>query len=922
MKYRRILLSAFLFGLSFAYGCRKASLIPARTTVKQKYRENVRKVIEASGENAAELRRFLLHYQNDKKRLEAASFLIANMPLCDAASMSAEALSEHIDYAFKARSEMPWGENIPWSTFLHFVVTHRASGEPAQRYRKLFYDEIAPLVRNCRTMAEAALKVNEWCFLKAVYKPSSWRDQGPLSTVKRGWGRCEEEMILYISAARSVCIPARQCYTPRWQFSNSNHAWVEVWADGNWSYLGACEPKVVLNSAWFSAPAKLAVFVISTVYGEMDKTDELIYRKGKGCTFINSTPVYTKPCVLKVKVLDKDGAPLAKAKVFVSIFNYNIFYPSFSITTDEKGEGSLIVGRGTMLLSVAKDGNKDCQLAQVVPDRDTLVTLDMRENRTLSGEYWIRFGSGPKAVDGDEAISDETKKRLRDRMKMFAKARAAEFKGYKCAIASFLGINYDEKLEDAKDKTEEIARYKKEWESPLAKALLTSGANCFELIRALSASPPEQYETMVKYISTMEDKDLLECNAADILADVDFALKARYAAEESGFCSYEDEVFYEYVLANRIYREPYSCWRPFVSERVSGFRDGDLNFAARSINEYVKLLRDVDPGSFGGILTPVEIAKSGAVERDCERSIAAVAMFRALGIPARYKNDWDWVEFFDGSEWLPLYPKEPDRLGSRNAKEGDEKESAYAKPATVEIQLLLDGKPINKAWQRFYLHFSISTFTNDGYFSWASFEEPVFDAGKKCHVVKLSPGDYYLTTGKRNSINEPFVHILPFTCKEGETVKLQLETGIPEDGSLPIVRNPGSFVNIEGVTLTGKKFSLSESLKTGRKIILTFFDPFSEPCVGMMPQLMQFLNREDVEIIGIGTGGSADDFRSFVSKHCRGLEVIHDADGELAKKYKTGEMPSILVLAPDGRIIMWYEGHNLQIGELLEKALK
>ena len=60
-------------------------------------------------------------------------------------------------------------------------------------------------------------------------------------------GRCGEESTLAVSAMRSVGIPARQCYVPRWAHCDDNHAWVEVWADGDWHYLGACEPEPVLD---------------------------------------------------------------------------------------------------------------------------------------------------------------------------------------------------------------------------------------------------------------------------------------------------------------------------------------------------------------------------------------------------------------------------------------------------------------------------------------------------------------------------------------------------------------------------------------------------------------------------------------------------------------------------------------------------
>ncbi len=69
------------------------------------------------------------------------------------------------------------------------------------------------------------------------------------------YGRCGEESTFLVAALRSVGIPARQVYTPRWAHTDDNHAWVEAWADGKWYFLGACEPEPVLNLGWFNAPA-------------------------------------------------------------------------------------------------------------------------------------------------------------------------------------------------------------------------------------------------------------------------------------------------------------------------------------------------------------------------------------------------------------------------------------------------------------------------------------------------------------------------------------------------------------------------------------------------------------------------------------------------------------------------------------------
>ncbi|GKT28937.1 transglutaminase domain-containing protein, partial [Aduncisulcus paluster] len=163
--------------------------------------------------------------------------MIANLPPSDRAGLSAKELTENIDYAFLARESTKWGKNVSWSDFLHYVLPHRVSQEKATSWRKLFFNELIPLVAECESMEEAVLAVNRWCFSKTGFKSTQRWDQNPLMTINRGWGRCEEAVILTVCALRSVGIPERQAMVPAWQHSNDNHTWTEVQVDGKWHYI-------------------------------------------------------------------------------------------------------------------------------------------------------------------------------------------------------------------------------------------------------------------------------------------------------------------------------------------------------------------------------------------------------------------------------------------------------------------------------------------------------------------------------------------------------------------------------------------------------------------------------------------------------------------------------------------------------------
>ncbi len=185
---------------------------------------------------------------------EAMEFLYAYMPLSDLADYEPSFYLNQVRYAFKAREEMPWGKDVPEDIFRHFVLVYRVNNENLDTARMVFYRELKERVKGM-TMEEAALEVNHWCHEHVAYRASDSRTSSPLATLRTSLGRCGEESTFTVTALRAVGIPARQCYTPRWAHCDDNHAWVEVYVDGEWKFLGACEPDPHLNMGWFSIPS-------------------------------------------------------------------------------------------------------------------------------------------------------------------------------------------------------------------------------------------------------------------------------------------------------------------------------------------------------------------------------------------------------------------------------------------------------------------------------------------------------------------------------------------------------------------------------------------------------------------------------------------------------------------------------------------
>ena len=120
---------------------------------------------------------------------EALQFMYAYMPSPDITNYSGEFHLMNVDYALKARNEMPWGKSVPDREFLHFVLPSRVNNENLDECRAVFYEELKERVSNL-SMYDAVLEVNHWCHEKVTYTPSDGRTSSPLATIRTAHGRC------------------------------------------------------------------------------------------------------------------------------------------------------------------------------------------------------------------------------------------------------------------------------------------------------------------------------------------------------------------------------------------------------------------------------------------------------------------------------------------------------------------------------------------------------------------------------------------------------------------------------------------------------------------------------------------------------------------------------------------------------------
>ena len=310
----------------------------------------------------------------------------------------------------QARDEMPWGKTVPEREFKHFVLPVRVNNENLDTARMVFYRELKDRVKNL-SMEDAILEVNHWCHEKVSYRPSDARTSSPLATMRTAYGRCGEESTFLVAALRSVCIPARQVYTPRWAHTDDNHAWVEAWANGKWYFLGACEPEPVLNLGWFNESASRGMLMHTKVIGDYDGPEEVM--SITSCyTEINVTSNYAPTTRVNVSVVDENGIPVSDATVEFKLYNYAEFYTVAKKTTDKNGTTFLTAGRGDLLVWVTKGDKVAVKKISWTSDHHEVITL---KDKSLPQHLELDIVPPPLSAVLPE-ISDE-QRALNDRRK-------------------------------------------------------------------------------------------------------------------------------------------------------------------------------------------------------------------------------------------------------------------------------------------------------------------------------------------------------------------------------------------------------------------------------------------------------------------------------------------------------------------------
>jgi len=674
------------------------------------------------GDKGTELFAVLDDKNLTRQEKEALLFLYAWSPISDLADNNGSYFSSMAKASLEARDSLPWGKKVPDELFRHFVLPPRVNNEDLDSARIVFFEELKERVKNM-SMHDAALEVNHWCHEKITYRPSDSRTSSPLASLRTGYGRCGEESTFTVTALRSVGIPARQCYTPRWAHTDDNHAWVEVWCDGKWYFMGACEPESELNQAWFTNPVKRAMMVHTNVfgryYGPESKTDYPLFTK------INVLENYAETKKLQITVYDDKGNKVEGAEVKYLLYNYADYYPIYEMKTDKEGVSEVISGLGDLLVWAQKDGKYGYEKVSLT----TTDEMEVRLTRKLGEEYVedmdinppvdkIGYVKSSASNDNGNSVRLKYEDSLRQQyLSTFMSRSQARLLAKECGL-------------DA---------------NAVEKYILKSEGNWSEVSGFIKNN--QKNENTLRILSTLTDKDLRDTPANILQSHMDNTPAYNKSA------GYGPDVYTDGILSPRISLELIRKWRAPLQEKFrtvfSANPDGD------KIKEWVNanIVVDNDQNYSKCPVSPWGVCNTGRADK-ASRDIFYVALCRSFNIPTKIDQATSSIQQYRNGNWVNL------SLDSQS-------------PVKATGNLILNYKSRSSQVPQYWSYYALAKFEN-GFFVPLDFENDARVARFPVELA-LEEGYYRLCTGNRYADGRVLAHNEFFNITKDKNVVIDMK---------------------------------------------------------------------------------------------------------------------------------------------------
>lgn len=815
-----------------------------------------------------------------KEQREALQFLYAYMALPDMTDYSGDYYLECVDYALRARAEMPWGERVPDREFLHFVLPPRVNNENLDGCRAIFYNELKPRIEGL-SMKDAVLEVNHWCHEKVTYTPSDSRTSSPLASIKTAYGRCGEESTFTVAALRAVGIPARQVYTPRWAHTDSNHAWVEAWIDGEWHFLGACEPEPVLDLAWFNAPASRGMLMHTKAFGRYGGPEEVVSQTP--CfTEINVTENYAPTAPVVVKVVDDKGNPVS-TEVEFKIYNYAEFFTAARTNSNEQGVAQLTTGKGSILAWATYEGRYGFALCQAGTTDTTMLVLDKEPGYEATLEFDI---VPPAERSTQPAVTAEQREQNNVRLAYEDSVRLAY-------VATFMKEEAMVALADSLQLSKEA----------VCQVLTASRGNHATLADYLRQAPDTFRQRALTVLQVVSEKDRRDISSQVLNDQINTPLVRKETSK----------LYDAYVLNPRVANEMLTPYKAFFQSVI----DAEQRQAyAENPALWVEWCRENIV--VNGLWNPLNLCMSPAGVWDmrvCDahsRNIFFVSAARAMGIAARIDGVTGKVQYADKrQQWVDV--------------------NFDAEVTTVLPQGKLFAKYVASPFvddPKYGSHFSISKIV-DGRLKLQQYSHNETWSSLLKKGASLDAGDYLLVTGTRMADGGVLAHLTFVNIPAGGRHTIDFV----QRASAERLQVLGSF-NSENIFFdTQTKAQRSILSATGRGYyVIAIVAPSDEPTNHFMRDLAPYKQafekwgQKMVMLFRTESEASRFDYSAFTqlpSNIVWGTDVNDVIYNEMVAemKLKSPRTPIILVADTFNRVVFVSQGYSIGLGEQLMKVI-
>lgn len=802
-------------------------------------------------------------------------YLYAYMPITDMADYSPQLFLKFVKHCLKVRDLMPWGKTITDIDFLNYVLQYRINNENIEYFCEIFFDEIYPKIKNM-SMYDAIIEINYWAFSKATYKATDNRTASPLTVVRNAYGRCGEESTFLVAALRSVCIPSRQCYAPRWAHCDDNHAWVEVMADGKWHFLGACEPEIRLDTGWFRLPASKAPLIHNRVFCDM-VGDEIVTKQTDTVTEINVLHHYAKTKEIKVKIIDKNNNPLENINVGFEVVNYCEFFPIATLTTDSNGEVSFVTGLGDLFVFAHNETGYVYKKIDVNKTDVLTLVFDPITEETESFELEIAPPKG--GIDEEEKLTEEQEKQQNQRNEeALAKRRQFEATFYDEEKAK----NYSLKFDIMQEYISKIM--------PLARG------NFKEIESFLQDDKTKNVlEYKVLLLKALREKDLSDITCEILMENIEQSMQYKD--------KYEKSIFVENVLNPRVWNENITLYKKQIPNILSQNDKDNIVSNPLKVADFVeKNIKQYGISEYTNLSTsPLGALKSKLVNK-VSKAIVTVAILRSLGVASKMDKADGKVVFFDGKNWVHVYKDEPKaevKKGILTLKKGDDTDYEYYKNYTISklvkghyVTLDLD----NVDWQNDKVEYNVEV------------------------------GNYRIVLANRRPDEVNMIKVLFAKVEENKTYTVNLH--------LPQIKHTGKEINVEDRTIfdtNNKQTTLLQTLNN-KKGIVAWLHVGMEPTEHLLNEIREAkdkYNDENINTILIlrdvkdlkdptltKTLKEVPNLNIYIEKNGYNIDKIYN-DLDITDK----KLPLAIVFNNNQKVVYGCAGYNVGIGEMLLKTL-